>query len=207
MAYGKAGDWYVNNVEGGGGETWNTVFEGNVTTEEPAEAPWAVIPNTGQITADNIRVTFNGTEYECRKNADGTYGALLDESTETIDWSVYPFNIGYDSGDESMTLITQTTGTYSLKIEEPQSEGSSDLSTAKVTLINETMFGLKLAHIDNTTGIEPEMGQSGEYEVVLYKGKAAGFFTSPSGNLSVTGNITYDDGELFITGDGTITIS
>ncbi len=87
--------------------------------------------------------------------------------------------------------------------------GSSDFSTATVTLINETMFGLTLAHIDNTSGIEPEMGRSGEYEVVLYKGKAVGLFTSPSGNLSVTGNITYygEDGELFITGDGTITIS
>lgn len=87
--------------------------------------------------------------------------------------------------------------------------GSSDFSTATVTLINETKLGLTLAHIDNTTGIEPEMGQSGEYEVVLYKGKAVGLFTSPNRNLSVTGDISYDDddGTIFITGDGTITIS
>lgn len=85
--------------------------------------------------------------------------------------------------------------------------GSSDFSTAEVTLTNETPFGLTLAHIDNTTGISPHMAQSGEYEVVLYKGKAEGVFMSPSGNLSVTGNITYNDGELVITGDCTITIS
>lgn len=85
--------------------------------------------------------------------------------------------------------------------------GSSDFSTAKVTLTNETPFGLTLAHSDNTTGISTQMGQSGEYEVVLYKGKAEGIFMSPSGNVSVTGNITYNDGELVITGDGTITIS
>lgn len=202
----------------GGGETWNTVFEGNVTTEEPAEAPWAVIPNTAQITADNIRVTFNGTEYECEKNVDGTYGALLDESTETYDWSVYPFNIGYDSGDESMTLITQTAGTYSLKIEEPQSEGSSDFSTAEVTFVNNTVSNI----LSGSTALvfdEEEhsyvygidsLADNGSYTFILYKGLNI-FQCTNTDKFTVTtsGNVTYDSehGAFLITGDCTITIS
>lgn len=87
--------------------------------------------------------------------------------------------------------------------------GSSDYSTAKVTLTNETMFALALAYIDNTNGVVSQMGTSGEYDVVLYKGKAEGFLLAPSASASVTGNITFDNDtyEFVITGDGTITIS
>lgn len=107
----------------------------------------------------------------------------------------------YDPADDNAN------GYSSVTVNVEGGGGSSDFSTAKVTLTNETPLGLTLAHSDNTTGISPQMGQSGEYEVVLYKGKAEGIFMSPSGNVSVTGNITYNDGELVITGDGTITIS
>lgn len=118
---------YANvNVEGGG-ETWNTVFEGNVTTVADDPAPIGTIENLS-LNADTIKVTFNGTEYECNKNADGSYGAPIDESTEEFDWSTYPFALGVLNVDNPrVDLYTQTAGTYTLKIEEPQSGGSSDL--------------------------------------------------------------------------------
>lgn len=87
--------------------------------------------------------------------------------------------------------------------------GASDFSTAHVTLTNETMFAIALAYIDNTNGVVSQMGASGEYDVVLYKGKAEGTLLAPSASASVTGNITFDNDtyKFVITGDGTITIS
>ena len=114
---------FVSGISSGG-ETWNTVFEGNVTAEaQQIGEPTGTIEGLTEITADTIKVTFNGTEYTCEKVDDG-YG----DSTFTE----YPFFI--DSWQGSVLLHTQTAGTYTLKIEEPQSGGSSDFSTAEVTI-------------------------------------------------------------------------
>ena len=67
------------------------------------------------IIQDTITVTFNGTEYECPRLSDGSYGAPYDQSTSTFDWSEYPFTLYSDSFDSS--IYTETAGTYSVKIE------------------------------------------------------------------------------------------
>ena len=99
--------------------------------------------------------------------------------------------------------------------------GSSDFSTAEVTIINnrvgegivkfelpnlyeedgdEWLTSSVISYNENTTTMTP----------VLYKGIAnALFYSEPSASITVTatGNITIDNGTCTITGNGTITIS
>lgn len=120
------------NVEGGG-TSYTTLYDGSVTTFQPEGAPFC----SGQIFAhpsgtDSIKVTFNGTEYTVPKvTVEGNYG--YGEVGQTgPDFTEFPFFIQAD-GDTACTVLTPTAGTYTLKIEEPQSGGSSDFSTAEVT--------------------------------------------------------------------------
>lgn len=93
----------------------------NVTTETSGSEAFAmvVLAYTTPITADTIRVTINGTEYECeRQNLDdaSAYGAHIDEVTGTADWSQYPFAI-MSSSMMGNALATESASTYQIKIE------------------------------------------------------------------------------------------
>lgn len=210
---------YANvNVEGGG-ETWETVFEGSVTTTENTDYAQGEID--ANITADTIKVTFNETEYTCEKKADGPFTIYGDMS-----YTEYPFAIVLGMG--TWYLSTPEAGTYTLKIEEPQSDGESDFSTAEVTIIDEEGFGVYAPFVldaseypenggilpDDATptdGIYPRFqGDSftGPVRVALYKGVAY-LTVGEYANISeVSGNATNIGGLIAkITGDCTITIS
>jgi len=94
--------------------------------------------------------------------------------------------------------------------------GSSDFSTAEVTIANNTG---SLVTFDSPL-IEEDEGEflvmnetifNGERTlvIVLYKGRSASDINidTTSDNITVTGNATYEDQRLVITGDCTITIS
>lgn len=194
----------MNKLEQGiaeSGETWNTVFEGNVTTTENSDHAQGEI--NANITADTIKVTFNGTEYTCEKKADGPFTIYGDTT-----YTEYPFAIV--SGKFNWYLSTQTAGTYSLKIEEPQSGGLSDFSTAEVTIINNgNDIVAALPIITNRLGNQFASGIASIYggettifTVMLFKGKAATNLEDFATVTATTGN--YADGD--ITGDCTITI-
>ena len=90
--------------------------------------------------------------------------------------------------------------------------GSSDFSTATVTVtINETATGVivMLPHTvdEPLTMSDSFIYDSGEYTAILYKGKAYASVIAIVPTISVTGDITEDEGDIFITGDGTITLS
>lgn len=216
---------YANvNVEGGGGETWETVFEGSVTTEGESDA-WGLIPNISAITADSIRVTFNGVEYTCEK-VNGGYGAPWDDDAQAFDFSTYPFFI------TETEIHTETAGTYTLKIEEPQSGGSSDFSTAEVKAV-QNVLGVNFKTIAYIDGGEMLAGydEADEFfmrsfnwvsvndplNVVMYNGHA-NLILARNGEMQIVATenpdnvvITYDDEmgmyNLALTGDCTITIS
>lgn len=195
---------------GGGGGSWQTVFEGSVTTTSAPMGALSPIENLEVLDANTIKVTFNGTEYTCEKNQDGSYGA-----ENNSDFSEYPFRITNISG--TMTLITESAGTYTLKIEEQQSGGSSDFSTATVTLTNPPQGGgiVEFEQSVYISDLGRMFGGGGGFSsiessipFVLYKG--AGYANFPlKQNFTVTGDIEYDQeyGDLIIRGDGTITIS
>lgn len=93
--------------------------EETVTTESSKIYTFGYLSYSKPIDADSLKVTFNGTEYTCPRNADGSYGASYDESTDSADWSEYPFTLysESDGGGYVSTLYTESAGTYSIKIE------------------------------------------------------------------------------------------
>lgn len=104
-------------------EEWTTLTDESVTTEAPTGAvnptPQAPISSSKQIVADTIKVTFDGTVYECEKKTNrfvDYYGADLPTLPGgDIDWSQYPFAIISSQGNS--ILNTETAGTYQVKIE------------------------------------------------------------------------------------------
>ena len=127
-------DSIANASEGGScdcgfscNEEWITLTEESVTTVAEEGDPNALgdLSYAELITADTIRVTFNGTEYICENTIDdggnSQYGAVFDDETGTFDWSEYPFIIGSFGALADDTpynsLATQSAGTYSIKIE------------------------------------------------------------------------------------------
>lgn len=101
-------------------EEWVTLTDESVTTAIAEGNPFAngEFAYSESITADTIKVTFNGTEYTCNKrleDGENFYGAELSETTQGFDFSTYPFAIG--SSDGSSYLYTETAGTYQVKIE------------------------------------------------------------------------------------------
>ena len=99
--------------------------------------------------------------------------------------------------------------------------GSSDLSTAEVTVVNSTEnLGIDL--VLPVCAEENAMGQGfpacltpfnsvsvGTYNasVPMYKGTALGIIMTSDVNVSTEGAVTFNNGRLIITGDCTITIS
>ena len=104
-------------------EAMVTLAEESVTTQKGKDDDYAHgdLAYSQLIDAETIKVTFNGTEYECpRANYDGgyEYGASWNPSTKVFDWSEYPFNIySHSDSDSANILLTETAGTYSVKIE------------------------------------------------------------------------------------------
>lgn len=219
----------VNGEDVGGGGSWRTVFEGSVTTETLFDIARAIIQDY-ELNADTIKVTFDGVEYECEKNADGSYGAVMVEIS--YDWSDYPFSLINTEG--GLEFTTESAGTYTLKIEEPQGGGgSSDFSTAEVTInaiiegsptLVEKGFVAEILYPEVTTN--PYAGGFDDFNgnIILYKNDAFisidSLFASDSNETiyvasdnptapTISGNATYDNetGRFIITGDCTITVT
>ena len=101
---------------------WVTLTDESVTTtvEEGAHFALGGFTYSEPITADTIKVTFNGTEYTCNKQIHELghvyYGTnTLPPIGGTIDWTQYPFAIAH--GNYSNVFGTETAGTYQVKIE------------------------------------------------------------------------------------------
>ena len=202
----------INGEEAGGGSSWQTVFEGSVTTVK--DGGFNVAPIDTNISANTIKVSINNVVYTCEKLEDNSYGALFNEGADTYDWSEYPFNIYYTG--ETWTIATETAGTYTLKIEEPQSGGSSDFSTAQVTVTNNASDDTTLVGAVNISNdmlsqdVVVDKDATITVSAVLYKNEAH-WMVSNYG-VAVTGNATttttpFGATGIIITGDCTITIS
>lgn len=217
------------NVEGGGG-SWQTVFEGSVTTEpiEDTSLFGITLSDDLRFNQDIIRVTLNGVEYECEKiimdgNMGCAYGDYTGEGSEP-DFSQYPFalvSVPLSPNDTDNTFLTQTAGTYTLKIEEPQSGGSSDFSTAEVTVqvtgdaSNSIFFTdwvtireeseQRYITVDESFGVAPNNSPQ-QFTVILLDGVYGGAINY-TGNITVSDNAELLEGSILIHGDCTITIS
>lgn len=210
----------LNNIEQGianasGSETWVTLTEESVTTivEEGEPAAYNSLAYSELITADTIKVIFNGTKYTCNKitNNNRTYYGGVGE--QGPDFSEYPFVVvsGTAPSGSYNNFVTESAGTYSIKIEVPQENGSSDFSTATVTVVNGGMITLPVTQEADPSHEAPAylmvVGQAleaGTYSVPLYKG---GLMIDLPIGATVSGNIQETGMGYLITGDCTITIS
>lgn len=100
-----------------------TLAEESVTTavdpEYPDDGAFGTLSYAEPITADMLKVTFNGAEYNCSAIAGEagavSYGAQYDAQSGGFDWSEYPFSINSYHGDNRIS--TETAGTHQVKIE------------------------------------------------------------------------------------------
>lgn len=102
------------------GESYELLTQESVTTIYDQGFNDGVLSYSQGIDADTIRVTFNGTEYECSvvQGSDTfSYGAEYDPNTDTVDWSQYPFIIASLPTEGVNSITTETAGTYQIKIE------------------------------------------------------------------------------------------
>lgn len=128
----------------------------------------------------------------------------------------YAFGGRLDDDSYAVTYIDEDQGT-AVTVGEingvPFSGGGGDFSTAEITINNSTDATVYLCAIDEEYGTWVKVaGNEGEAETVsvpLYKGNSFAFVTfgGDAATVSVSGGITYEDDSLYITGDGSITIS
>ncbi len=211
-----------------GGEEYTVLLEETVTTTQ-AEGESLAVGNLAfarLVDADNIKVTFDGVEYECTAQisheveTEYLYGGISNEGE--IDFSEYPFVIYFGlsfNGGVNNQLLTETPGAYSIKIEVPKDDGDSqsDWSTAEVTFINtgEGVYNVRCLNV-TPDGLEDVTLTVNGHEqtsmiVPLYKNRYLfnSFFNfiNPNSQPTVTGNIRIGDSAadgFEITGDGTI---
>lgn len=121
----------------------------------------------------------------------------------------------YDPADDNAN------GYSSVKVEVEGGGGSSDFSTANLTLINNSRESLSITiptcfeSTDAPFGFpfitsftnEVASNETATFKVALYK--ATALLTGMIGNITTSGNVTYNEeyGIYIVTGDCTITIS
>ena len=215
----------LNNIEqgivnaDGGGQSWVTLCEEEVTTETTVDGNLAFLSYSQLISADTIRVTFDETTYTCNiVNQDGSstyYGGVGETGP---DFSEYPFafiSSGFNPTDN--VIYTETAGTHTVKIEALQESGSSDFSTAELRITNntESNFFLDIITVTDEDGIGHGVAclayESRTFLVVLYKNYAtSGTYTPESlaAAISASGSIEIDEeyGDVYVSGDCIITL-
>lgn len=89
--------------------------------------------------------------------------------------------------------------------------GSSDFSTAEVTVVNEDGLEIKVplaVNADNKKFSVTGIYESGVFDVILYGGTCYGAIPEMLAVVSVSGDIVLEENNyIIITGDGTITIT
>ena len=207
----------VNGEDYSGGITWGSVYSGSIDPEGEVSPFTADVSLT--MTATNlIKVVYDGVEYVLPKqvfNEKIYYGAVPAFLPADIDFTNYPFLI--QVLPDTIKVYTETAGLHTLAISVPQSGGggSSDFSTAEVTIINtsaeyaNTLKGSIVIDSGSEFGTTYEMdiavGQTITANVIMYKGNSLVFISDVetlSGAIQSIGGNRY-----LITGDCTITIS
>lgn len=207
----------ARKLSGGGGGSWTVLTEESVTTVSQGGF------NGGELSyiftsepPAKLRITFNGTAYECDAIVGNTYlyGGV---GPDGPDFSQYPFAL--QVSESGTILFTATAGTHTVKLEVQQGGGSSDFSTAQILIIDNTgpdgemhsfgnLINLSEGQLENAVSIHG--GQQLTVTAVLYYNYLSAYIET-SDTITATGDIEVeaDSGyvDLYISGDGTITIS
>lgn len=130
----------MNKMDNGWGVQYElvTYFDNSVTTEDAHNRTVVISPTGDFSTANEITVTLDNTTYNLTGfNDDGywTWGAPYE------DFSEYTFSIYFDSGTSTYSFVTQTAGTYALKIQ-----------TSGMTVETSTAFNMAVNSVPTTAG-------------------------------------------------------
>lgn len=191
------------NVSGGDTEQWKTLFDGEITT---VSGQGGSIDYDNLIDNDIIKVTFDGNEYTCEKiDAGGgyMYGGFVDGRP---DFSEYPFIIS--STPNNNLILTESAGTYSLKIEAQESGEDNDFSIAEVTFVgdnNGKVLNLGYLLDDELVYNIVSDADNQTFNVPLYKNSA---IITGNAELAlsdiVSGDAEIVDGQIVIHGNCTL---
>lgn len=107
------------------------IFNGSITTADQGGMNVGTQPVSFTLRSAHLKVTLNGTEYECERQSSPyggggyLYGATMTQTG--YDFSEYPFVMATqeDEGQNFLALITQNAGTYTLNI------GTEDVETSE----------------------------------------------------------------------------
>lgn len=122
----------LNKMDNGWAITSAQLFSETVTTiSDGSEGAYGTLTYTALIDAPTITVTFNGSDYVCKRRNKaigdvGYYGAKT--SKDGTDFSEYPFYISTSDGDNS--IATETAGTYTVAVSVSTVETSTNFANA-----------------------------------------------------------------------------
>lgn len=108
----------ADNWPEGGGGSWTVLTEESVTTADQGgfyAGSFAYVFT--EESPSKMKITFNGTAYECDVIAMGGNYAYGGVGEQGPDFSVYPFAVTVSPSRTA--LFTETAGTYTVKLEAP----------------------------------------------------------------------------------------
>lgn len=99
-------------------ETTEQLFSETVTTAESEDGCFAELAYSEPITADELTVIFNGTQYICSKieGEDTVYYGGIDPNTTMPDFTNYPFGIIGEVGVNFIVTESPMTATVSVSV-------------------------------------------------------------------------------------------
>lgn len=153
----------MNKMDNGWGVESTQLFSETATTEtleSGFNAGSLYYRSVGIIDADIIIVTFDGVDYTCNRidiYNEHFYGGFTPQGPA---FTEYPFAL--ESAAGICTLYTQTAGTYTIAVQTPQLQTSTDFSTAVNSCVNAPM--LCVSGVTN----EDEMETAQQGEKLLY---------------------------------------
>lgn len=135
-------------------EGWVTLTDESVTTAIVGSNPFARgdFTYSEPITADIIKVTFNGTEYTCNKKSVNDTNAYGGVDAQGPLFSEYPFAI--IPSQSSNRFFTETAGTYRVKIEtREETIETSECFKKAVESVRAGAFQVRAVSRDAETGV------------------------------------------------------
>lgn len=125
----------------------------------------------------------------------------------------YNAQVKVDPSDDSMSAVLTKDGEIISELPDGGGGGESDFSTATVVVTNNLVvdvFEIKdLVNIDENGLVSRAFANASETKtisVVLYKDFPTYGYYRGEGAVAVTGNIRFENGDIYVTGDGTITL-
>lgn len=141
----------MNKMDNGWGISETQLFSETVTTTAGQYGNEGSLSYAGQVTADEVTVTFDGTEYQCPLiivNGDGRgYGGVT--STWEYELDTYPFALVFSESDGNV-IATKTAGSHSVSVSNGIVETSGNFNAAVESVVDTNAIPLRCVSGETT---------------------------------------------------------